>query len=154
MASLNFIKYCRNGLDGLKQIFFPHICAGCGTALLQEKDLLCMRCLNDLPFTNFHQFKDNPVEKIFWGRIPLVSVFRFLYVTKDEMLQNLLRQLIYDGRTEIGELFGKQIGVNLPGYTQDPREAIIPCPLHPAKERKRGHNQSGSIAKGISEILN
>lgn len=154
MAALNFIKYCRNGLDGLKQIFFPHICAGCGTDLLQEKDLLCMRCLNDLPFTNFHQFKDNPVEKIFWGRIPLVSAFSFLYFTKDSMLQNLLHQLKYGGRKEIGEFLGKKMGENFPGYTEDPPEAIIPLPLHPAKERKRGYNQSGSIAKGISEIIN
>jgi ComF family protein len=32
--------------------------------------------------------------------------------------------------------------------------AIIPVPLHPAKEKKRGYNQSECFARGLSKSLN
>jgi ComF family protein len=33
-------------------------------------------------------------------------------------------------------------------------DAIIPVPLHPRKQKKRGYNQSEYIARGISEVMN
>jgi len=33
-------------------------------------------------------------------------------------------------------------------------DAIIPVPIHQAKVRERGYNQSNFISKGISEIIN
>src|SRR5699024_6290652 len=32
-------------------------------------------------------------------------------------------------------------------------DAIVPVPLHPRKERKRGYNQSELLGNGISEVL-
>jgi ComF family protein len=33
-------------------------------------------------------------------------------------------------------------------------DAIIPVPLHPRKEKKRGYNQSTEICRGLSESMN
>jgi|SRR5690606_10640224 ComF family protein len=147
--------WLRNAAEGIRHIFFPHICAGCGSDLLREKELLCIRCLRNLPFTNFHRYRNNPVEKIFWGRIPLVAAFSFMYFTKNSILQQLMHQLKYSGRKEIGDFFGRKMGEVIPEFLgEDLPDAIIPLPLHPAKERKRGYNQAGIIAKGISSITN
>ena len=50
---------------------------------------------------------------------------------------------------------GRNYGAELKetGYLDDV-DLIVPVPLHPRKERKRGYNQSTAIAEGIGAILN
>ena len=53
--------------------------------------------------------------------------------------------------TKMGVLFGADLIQNI--LYQD-IEAIIPVPLHPEREKKRGFNQSVEICKGLSESMN
>lgn len=148
------VDFCKTGWNGLRHIFFPHICSGCGTDLLPENKLLCIRCLNNLPVTNFQHHSINPVEKIFRGRLRLVKAFSYLYFTKDSMLQSLLHELKYKGKKEIGEFLGNKMGEAVHAvFENDPVDALIPLPLHPAKERQRGFNQATAIANGLAEVF-
>src|SRR5689334_239295 len=90
----------------LLHIFYPHLCAACGSNSLHEGQLLCTRCINDLPLTGFHHYQDNPVENIFRGRIPVTSATAWLYFTKDSSTQRLIHLLKYKNRKEIGIHFG------------------------------------------------
>ncbi len=147
-------RWLLKGVEGLQHLFFPHICAGCGTDLITESAVLCLDCLNNLPVTGFHRFAVNPVEKIFRGRIPLVSATSLLYFTKDSLLQSLLHQLKYQGKKDLGVYFGKRIGEAYTQIVNDPLfDAIVPLPLHPSRQRKRGYNQAAALADGISEVL-
>jgi hypothetical protein len=58
-------------------------------------------CLHDLPFANFESFPNNPVEKIFWGRINVVSATSLLYFSKNSSLPNVMHQFKYKGKKEI-----------------------------------------------------
>jgi len=63
-----------------------------------------------------------------------------------------LHRLKYKGETTIGRELGKWFGAELlqsPLYQKI--DAIVPVPLHPKKERKRGYNQSQVFAEGIAE---
>ena len=67
-------------------------------------------------------------------------------------MQHLIHQLKYKGQKEVGIYMGKLLGNDLktdPGF--ETINAIIPVPLHPRKQRKRGYNQSEQFAIGLSE---
>ncbi|MFT3826717.1 MAG: ComF family protein [Chitinophagaceae bacterium] len=138
----------------LLHLFFPHVCAGCGNDLIAPTELLCLHCINHLPVTDFHRHANNPVEKIFWGRLPLVAASSHFYFTKDSLLQHLMHQLKYQGNKALGYYFGEQIGVSITSSDRFSNiDALIPLPLFAARERKRAYNQSALLCKGIASIL-
>ena len=147
------------GLKEIKESFlhllFPHVCAGCGSDIVSEQSMLCMHCLAEMPETNFHFFNNNPVEKIFWGRLPLVNATAQYYFTKESLMQCLMHQLKYKGNKELGKQLGRLIGISL---QQSDRfhniDALVPLPLFPAKEKKRGYNQAYVLCEGIAEVMN
>jgi ComF family protein len=142
-------------LSDTLHLFYPHICTGCGTDLLQEDQLLCFRCITNLPHTNFAQHANNPIEKIFWGRIPLVAAHSDYYFAKESLIQHLIHQLKYKGNQEIGIYLGRLMGVNLINSNRFNKiDYLIPLPLFPDKERKRGYNQATVICSGMSSIMN
>src|SRR5688500_16508176 len=77
-------------LRSLANLVFPRLCLGCRDDLFGDNEVLCLPCIDKLPVTNFHLHSNNPVEKIFWGRLPLASASSYLYFTKDSLLQQLL----------------------------------------------------------------
>ena len=136
-----------------RHLFFPHTCAGCGSDNLSDKQVICLRCSYHLPLTHFEQHASNPVEKIFWGRLPVQAAFSQYYFTKDSVLQNLLHELKYQGHQDIGRFLGREIGHSILNCNRmHPIDAIIPLPLHPRREKERGYNQAALIGEGIGEI--
>ncbi|WP_258543820.1 ComF family protein [Parvicella tangerina] len=110
-------------------------------------------CLTELPRTNFSNFDDNPVAKLFWGRIELTFGFSVYHFEKGGKLQSLMHSLKYKGKTQIGEFLGRAIGNELNNSGKASKiDLILPIPLHPKKERLRGYNQSDYLAKGIHEV--
>lgn len=144
-----------NSLNAVAHLFYPQLCAGCGNELSGSGQVLCLRCLDEIPVTNFHLHAANPVEKIFWGRVAITAATSHTYFTKDSMMQQLLHGLKYQGKKETGIFFGNKIGKALMQSNRfNDLDAIIPVPLHPKKEKKRGYNQAAVIAEGISEKMN
>ena len=136
-------------------LFYPHICAGCGSDLLSQSNLLCLKCVTNLPQTNFAQHANNPIEKIFWGRIPLTAAHSEFYFSKDSLIQQLIHQLKYKGNIAIGNYLGELMGKTLLASNRfNTIDALIPLPLYPDKERKRGYNQAAIICDGMSAIMN
>ena len=140
--------------DSLLHLAFPHICEGCGTDSLQDNALLCLHCLSSLPSTNFCEHADNPIEKIFWGRMPVYSATALYYFTKESMMQHLVHQFKYNSNKEMGRYLGELMGWSLlesKRFTSI--DALIPLPLHKSKERLRGYNQSKLLCEGIAKVL-
>ncbi len=139
-------------LDNLLSLFYPRLCVGCGDALQQNEEHLCLHCMLHLPETNFHQAHDNPLTNIFAGRVKVEEVASLLYYKKGNNVQRILHALKYKGQKELGAFLGEYYGHLL---AREPRfqtvDYIVPIPLHPKKQRKRGYNQSEWIAKGLAE---
>lgn len=138
----------------LISLLFPELCNACGTTLFHNEKLICIKCLYDLPFTDYHQYAENRVAKQLWGRVPLNAAMAMLYFRKGAKVQNLIHSLKYNGKTDVGLLLGKMMGERLRNSAlyQDVN-VIIPVPLHPKKHKQRGYNQSGFIAKGLAESM-
>jgi ComF family protein len=141
--------------ESLLHVVFPHVCDGCGSDLLNIESRLCIRCLASLPETNFEIHPNNPVEKDFWGRLPIISGSAHLYFTKESLVQHLMHQLKYRGNKDLGIQLGRIMGNVLKSSNRfNEIDALIPLPLFPSKEKKRGYNQAKVLCDGIVEILN
>lgn len=98
---------------------------------------------------------NNPVEKIFWGRLPVTVAMSEFYFTKDTIIQTLIHELKYKGNKDVGEYLGRLIGKSLINSNRFTNiDALIPLPLFVEKEFKRGYNQATVICNGIAEITN
>lgn len=142
-------------LNDVLNLFYPHNCYACGDSLTNQENIICLSCELKLPRTGFHMHNDNPIARVFWGRVKLEDATSFLFFNKGGHVQELMHTLKYKGKKETGEYLGKLFGMDLmnsPSYQHF--DAIIPVPLHPKKLHKRGFNQSYTIAYGISKVLN
>jgi len=138
----------------LVNLFYPNLCKSCGNALNEQEEVICISCLLRLPKTGFHMHDENPVSRIFWGRVNIKAATSFLFFSKMGRVQSLIHQLKYKRQKEVGLLIGKLFGddlLNSPYYTDI--DFIIPVPLHPKKLKTRGYNQSLMIANGLQESM-
>ncbi|WP_423129510.1 ComF family protein [Gaoshiqia sp. Z1-71] len=144
-----------NLFDCFLELIFPRICVVCGQRLIQTEQHLCLSCLLHLPRTNFHTQRDNPMERLFYGRVPIENASAYFEFRKGSDYQKILHRLKYQGQKEIGEYLGERFGYEISGSDVFSKtDLICPVPLHPKKERKRGYNQSYHIALGLSKALN
>jgi len=141
--------------DDLISLFYPQLCAGCNTTLLKGEEVLCLNCLADLPRTNYHLYHENPIFQLFIGRVNITLATSFCRFDKGGRLQHLLHQLKYKGNPEVGYKMGMLLGSDLmQSLLYQEIDALVPVPLHPKKEKKRGYNQSTEICKGLAESMN
>ena len=140
--------------DSFFHLVFPHVCDGCGSDILNEESHLCFSCLTALPETDFHMHGNNPVEKIFRGRLPLVNATAQYYFTKESLMQQLMHQFKYKGNKELGLQLGRLMGMALKKTNRfSTIDALVPLPLFPSKEKKRGYNQATILCEGIAGAI-
>ncbi len=145
----------KNALSDLLHLFYPHICTGCGSDLLDENNLLCLKCINTLPHTNYAQHANNQVEKIFWGRIPLAAAHSEFYFSKSSMVQELMHQLKYKSNQAIGMYLGEMVGNSLLNSNRfTDVDGLVPLPMYADKQHRRGYNQAAVICKGMALAMN
>ena len=143
-----------NILSPLAHLFYPHVCSGCGSDRLNEQNLLCLRCIHDMPHTHFAMHANNPVERIFWGRLAVTAAMSEFYFAKGTLIQNLVHAFKYNGNKEVGLYLGTLMGISLVKNNRFTNiDMLVPLPLFAAKEFKRGYNQAAIICRGIAEVM-
>lgn len=142
-------------LGDLENLAFPNVCSCCSNVLFNNEEAICTKCLISLPKSFYYNNPYNALHKSLWGRIQVeFAVSHFLF-KKGGKIQKLLHSIKYDNRKDVAFTIGKMIGRELQeqkGF--DTVDYIFPVPLHPAKEAKRGYNQSSFICEGISSVTN
>src|SRR5690554_4941737 len=138
-------------LDELLCLFFPPLCITCDSRLNSQEEHICWQCWSDLPLSHFDHVAKNKVAQLFWGRVMIERATSFYQYRKGSRYQKLIHFIKYKGLKELGLLTGKKFGTLLAesDYFKE-INVIVPVPLHPKKEKKRGFNQSEWIARGIS----
>ncbi|MST82237.1 ComF family protein [Bilifractor porci] len=75
----------------------------------------------------------------------------FLY--RGEIRQSLMR-LKYGNRAEYARFFGKALAVyGQPWLEQWNVQLLVPVPVHPSRERRRGYNQAAEIARVLGKEI-
>ena len=135
-------------------LLFPEVCYNCGNSLFKNEKVVCTRCSLHLPETNFSSDPDNPVARVFWGRVQLHAATALYFFRKGGAIQKLIHHLKYNGHKDIGIYLGNVLGSEIrhfPGL--DNIDCIIPIPLHKKKLKKRGFNQAALIAEGVGQVI-
>ncbi|WP_034918264.1 ComF family protein [Gillisia sp. CAL575] len=139
----------------LINLFYPNICQICDTELHKNQNVLCTSCINELPITNFHLDNENPVRKVFYGRVPIENATSLLVFKKKGSVQKLIHRLKYRGHREIGSYIGAWIGAELAKINSyKDIDIVIPVPLHKKKLEARGFNQVEGFGQEIAKALN
>ncbi len=138
-------------LKGFAGLLYPVLCNACGTTLLHGETFLCLYCRVRLPKTGFEAFKDNQLSQMFWGRLPIETGTALYYFDKGDMVQKLIHRFKYKCDKALGFHMGYELGkcIHKSPFYQGV-ELVLPVPLHPCKEKKRGFNQSALIAEGTA----
>ena len=139
----------------LLELFYPSLCITCGERLVLHEQYNCVKCWLDLPVTNFHLNSENNVARLFWGRVNIENATSYFFYRKGSRYQKLIHFIKYRGLKELGYEAGIHFG-NLLSVSENYKsvEMVVPVPLHPKKEKKRGFNQSEWIARGIAVRYN
>lgn len=142
----------RESIQHCFSLFYPKLCLVCGTQSPPKKEIICLSCQHKLPQTFFHLEKENPLAERFWGRLPLKAAAALYHFSKGGRTQQLIHQLKYNNKPivgkQLGQYYGKQLISNPIFGTID---CIVPVPLHPRKQHRRGYNQSAEFAAGLSQ---
>lgn len=143
------VSYCSQAVSNL---IFPRLCFGCDQLSVEENEFFCVGCMTDLPFTEFEKIRDNPVEKLFWGRVKASFATSTFFYQEETPIQKAIHRIKYDNQRELGLFFGELMGYRLASLTTSHKiDYLIPMPLHPKKEKSRGYNQASLLCRGISK---
>lgn len=157
-SSLNLL---RNLLDDLLDFVYPPHCGVCGRELSGEEGIICDACWRGLknicpPFCQKCGLPLSLPNSLCSACEERDRHFSFArsYGLFDEIFQTIIHLFKYRRKLSLAgplsELMAETMGT-------DPRfstmEVLIPVPLHPAKRRSRGYNQSELLARGLSRSI-
>jgi ComF family protein len=145
----------RSLLKSLADFAFPPICYGCDSEV--EAGLVCEACRLDLfthelavcpkcgrPCTRTAETCGQCKVEFSLSRVRGLG----LYVPP---FDKLIQAFKYSGKTKVGELLGRALSALVQqDEVLSAADAVCPVPLHPARLRERGFNQSLLLAAAIS----
>ena len=142
-----------NLLNDLINLFYPQLCMLCDNPLVKDEQYICLGCLCDLSKTNYHFNRRNPAWDLFSGYSQVNEVTSFLFFEKEGTTQKLIHSLKYYGNKELATCLSRIAAIELKtiGFYAS-IDTILPIPLHPKKEKRRGYNQSEWIGRGFASM--
>lgn len=151
MLNVNLTKI----LNDINNVLLPLVCFGCNAHLIRGEQHLCTVCRNDLPFTDYTFNEENPIDRIFYGRINVKKASSFLFFTENGIVKQLIHHLKYRNQEQIGTFLGDWYGQILNNDTAlGAIDAVVPVPLHHKKLKQRGYNQVAKFARRLAFHLN
>ena len=147
-------KLLPHTLQSFSDLLFPRSCLGCNQYLNFHEVALCLRCQIELPQTHFHQIHNNPVFKKLKLLFSLEAASAAFTFQKEGRIAHLIHRFKYNGNHQCGIILAHYLANTLNESIFFKKiEGIIPVPLHPSRERKRGFNQAEIIGKILSKKL-
>ncbi len=157
------IGHCLNSVISFlwrpfSDLLYPPVCSACGEPADAAGRLLCQTCWDrivglDAPYClDCREFIEFPRGCPNCGSAGFPVYALGYYKT---MLQQIIHDLKFAGLKPLGYHLGvKLAGLIYPGKPRKQRfDAIIPIPLHPWREYRRGYNQAAEIGRGIADTL-
>ena len=141
-------RICDRPLDKLTRI---PVCDACLESVTAATVTACSVCGEALEFESNDLFALCPICR----RIPPRFDFAISYAGYDGALRSLVHLLKYDRLRPAAGILGQRLAkvVGAKGFDSDQSVLVVPVPLHRAKRRQRGFNQSELIARAALKQL-
>ncbi len=141
-------------INDINTVLLPTVCFGCNAHLNRGEQHLCTVCRNHLPITDYTFNEENPIDRIFYGRIRIKKASSFLFFTENSIVQRLIHHLKYQNQEQIGVFLGDWYGQILKeNQFLSQIDAVVPVSLHKKKLKKRGYNQVAAFAERLAYFL-
>ena len=142
-----------NALGSILEFIFPRQCHICGVTLGDTERYICATCLSRMPRTLFHRQPDNAMEQRFMGQFPYRQATGHFFYSRGSELAVLMHDLKYHRFPGLARYLGEVVATELlpTGFLSD-IDVVVPVPMHPLKQARRGYNQTIEIARGISRV--
>lgn len=143
-----------NILSQLLDLIAPRTCVICGERLSTTEEVLCAACNLALPRTNHSTCPtDNAMSQIYWTQAEVAYAGAFFHYLPHSEASTLLYAMKYGKRPDIGRMLGRMMATEWrESRFFDEMDVLVPIPLTPSRQRRRGYNQSEMIAEGIAEV--
>jgi ComF family protein len=132
-------------------LIFPRCCEACDQSLVGNEETICTACRISLPRVNKDSALCSNLRDKFVHLPEVANATAFLLFTKRGKVQKLLHALKYKSISAVGRTLGQMFGQEMKADKMIPETGlIISVPLHPAKMKRRGYNQSDLLAEGFA----
>lgn len=132
-------------VSGIIDLLFPPVCLCCGERTQLEP--ICRKCLTGLEPTNLSDWLEQVTNHDF-----LDCAYSGWYFNHN--FQKLIHELKYSEGRLVAQILGQKLGVLLKEELSNLWvDAIVPVPLHPARLRERGFNQSTLLGYALAKEL-
>ncbi len=147
----------QNFTDSFLEFISPSYCETCEKAINPKIDThsyICKRCLDSAPFAPPPEQLILDLKRNFGEELFIRNCASLISIGENKDYEKPVYSLKYKGLFKIGLELGQLTGKYLLQIGFIDYDAIIPVPIHPARQRERGYNQADYIAHGISSLLN
>lgn len=122
----------------------PLICAACAAQMVKIAEPLCERCGRTVLY-------ETPICGRCLGEPPTLQQVRTPLAYKDPVAY-IIHRLKYEGLFALAQPLAQIMVASWPDWQTTP-SLLIPIPLHPRRQRRRGFNQSAMLANHIGAQL-
>lgn len=142
----------RGLLKDIADFFLPRTCHLCGCTLRESERTICLRCIETLPRSLYHQMPLNPMERRFAGIVPFVRATGHFIYSRNSELASAIHDMKYRKFPSVGRRLGEIVGeeLHMAGFF-DGADCVAGVPMHWWKKARRGYNQADFIAEGVGE---
>lgn len=154
----------RGWLDPVADLVFPKRCPVCHKPVpyYERKRGICKACMNKIPIIGnngcylcgrlLSHVEKELCEDCKKNREMHYYTRGLALCSYDEVMRESIYRFKYGGRQEYGKVYGEIMADCFTGFMKKAGvEAIIPVPLHPDRETKRGFNQAAVLAKALGD---
>lgn len=140
LARMRIASLWRRALDAALDLLYPPRCGGCGR---HGEGWLCPACRARLSLLDDATPHDLDLGAS-GARLPVFSAAAFA-----PPLREAIHAFKYDGTPQLADAFGELMSAawRARGWRAD---VAVPVPLHPARLRERGYNQSDLLARAVA----
>lgn len=158
------LAWARGLAEGLRGLFFPWRCLGCGHKAAQEAELICPRCWADLPLIPASICRRCGAPR--WAEGGLqgpcgrcrhwdssLETARAAVLYRD-LSRKLVHGLKFDGWSELATLLARPMArqVEQEGWAAE-TDLLVPVPLSRNRYREREYNQSLLLAEALGRMI-
>ena len=151
-------RFCEHISTSISEFLSPSICLVCSDLIDSDNyklRCLCNKCFNQIPLSvNSAQLTTRLIGKVDSDDLAIDKAVGLINLKADHRYMKLIHNLKYYNYRKVGYELGKELARYLEICGMTDFDIVIPVPIHSAKKRERGYNQSDLIAKAIADHSN
>ncbi len=144
----------------LLDLVYPPHCLSCQRAIDDVRAYMCSLCWAEVATScavekrhSLDDFSRSQKKEMAGGRIKPAFCDRLVvWAEFAGAMQQAIHALKFRRQRSLGRELGRRMGLTYAGELRG-IEGLVPVPLHPARQRERGYNQSLEIARGLAVVL-